>query len=164
MFWRVASVGPMAAERAGTGKARPDMGERGQQFVARVLVAEDDTAVREFVCRALNHGGHEVETVDDGMAALTALNEQPFDLLLTDIVMPNLDGIALALKVAKEYPDMPVLLMTGYAAERQRAHNLDVLIHEVITKPFTLHQICDAADEALSARNRSSSFARGLFP
>jgi DNA-binding response OmpR family regulator len=61
--------------------------------------------------------------------------------LLTDIVMPNLDGIALALKVAKEHPSMPVLLMTGYAAERQRAHNLDVLIHDVITKPFTLREI-----------------------
>jgi len=58
----------------------------------------------------------------------------------------------LALKVAKEYPAMPVLLMTGYAAERQRAHNLEVLIHDVITKPFTLRQICEAADEALAIR------------
>ena len=125
--------------------------------MARVLVAEDDTAVREFVSRALTHGGHEVEAVDDGVQALTALHGEAFDLLLTDIVMPNLDGIALALKVAKDYPEMPVLLMTGYAAERQRAHNLDVLIHDVITKPFTLHQICDAAEAALTARGRPSA-------
>ena len=118
--------------------------------MARVLIAEDDTAVREFVSRALNHGGHEVVTADDGLEALSVLTGEPFDLLVTDIVMPNLDGIALALKVAKDYPAMPVLLMTGYAAERQRAHNLDVLIHDVITKPFTLRQICDAADEALA--------------
>jgi CheY-like chemotaxis protein len=117
--------------------------------VARVLIAEDDTAVREFVSRALIHGGHEVATANDGLEALDVLNGETYDLLVTDIVMPNLDGIALALKVAKEYPRMPVLLMTGYAAERQRAHNLDVLIHDVITKPFTLRQICDAADEAL---------------
>ena len=90
--------------------------------MARVLVAEDDTAVREFVSRALAHGGHEVATVNDGLEALSVLNSETFDLLVTDIVMPNLDGIALALKVAQDYPQMPVLLMTGYAAERQRAH------------------------------------------
>ena len=119
--------------------------------MARVLIAEDDTAVREFVSRALSHGGHEVTTANDGLEALDVLHSAPFDLLLTDIVMPNLDGIALALKVAKEYPAMPVLLMTGYAAERQRAHNLDVLIHAVITKPFTLRDIIGAADSALAS-------------
>ena len=120
--------------------------------MARVLIAEDDAGVREFVSRALSHGGHEVATANDGLEALGVLDDESFDLLVTDIVMPNLDGIALALKVAKEYPAMPVLLMTGYAAERQRAHNLDVLIHNVITKPFTLRQICEAADEALAIR------------
>ncbi len=121
--------------------------------MARVLIAEDDTAVREFVSRALVYGGHEVATANDGLEALDVLNGAIYDLLVTDIVMPNLDGIALALKVAKDYPLMPVLLMTGYAAERQRAHNLDVLIHDVITKPFTLQQICAAADEALASRD-----------
>lgn len=120
--------------------------------MARVLIAEDDAAVREFVSRALSHGGHEVATANDGLEALGVLDDETFDLLVTDIVMPNLDGIALALKVAKEYPAMPVLLMTGYAAERQRAHNLDVLIHDVITKPFTLRQICEAAADALAIR------------
>lgn len=120
--------------------------------MARVLIAEDDTAVREFVSRALLHGGHEVATANDGLEALDELNGAIYDLLVTDIVMPNLDGIALALKVAQDYPLMPVLLMTGYAAERQRAHNLDVLIHDVITKPFTLQQICTAAEEALASR------------
>ncbi len=122
--------------------------------MARVLIAEDDTAVREFVSRALTHDGHEVVTAIDGLEALDVLHSDTFDLLLTDIVMPNLDGIALALKVAKDFPALPVLLMTGYAAERQRAHNLDVLIHDVITKPFTLRQICDAADDVLATRQR----------
>lgn len=125
--------------------------------MARILIAEDDTAVREFVSRALAHGGHKVATAGDGLEALSVLNGEAFDLLLTDIVMPNLDGITLALKVAKDYPEMPVLLMTGYAAERQRAHNLDELIHDVITKPFTLRQICDAAEEALAAHSSPAS-------
>jgi two-component system, cell cycle response regulator CpdR len=117
--------------------------------VARILVAEDDTAVSAFVARALQHRGHEVTAVPDGSAALSALADEPFDLLLTDIVMPRLDGIALALKASKDHPGMKILLMTGFASERQRAHNLEALIHRVIAKPFTLEQICDAVDEEL---------------
>jgi CheY-like chemotaxis protein len=118
--------------------------------MAKILVAEDDLAVSAFVGRALIHGGHEVVAAPDGLAALARLAEGPFDLLLTDIVMPGLDGIALALKASKDFPDMRILLMTGFAAERQRAHNLEALIHRVISKPFTLQEICAAVDEAMS--------------
>ncbi|MFQ5775679.1 MAG: response regulator [Kiloniellaceae bacterium] len=117
--------------------------------MARILVAEDDAAVQSFVRRALAHRGHEVTAVNDGVQALEALQSAQFDVLLTDIVMPGLDGIALALRVARDRPDLPVLLMTGYSAERQRAHNLDELICEVIAKPFTLAQICRAVEAAL---------------
>lgn len=119
--------------------------------MARILVAEDERAVREFVRRALAHRGHEVTLVDDGLAALDVLGVGEFDLLLTDIVMPGMDGIALALKASRIRPEMKILLMSGYAAERQRAHNLDALIHRVIAKPFTLRDICDAVDETLAA-------------
>lgn len=125
--------------------------------MARILLAEDDTAVQSFVSRALVHKGHDVTAVEDGIQALEALggglddafDDDGFDLLITDIVMPGLDGIGLALKVARDYPDLPVLLMTGYSAERQRAHNLDELICDVVTKPFSLQQICDAAEAAM---------------
>ncbi len=119
--------------------------------MSRILVAEDDTAVREFVARALRHAGHEVVTAEDGLDALAHVDKEAFDLLITDIVMPGLDGIALALKLSKDRPELPILMMTGYAAERQRAHNLDALIHRVVSKPFTLQQICEAAEEALDA-------------
>lgn len=119
--------------------------------MARILVADDDRAVGEFVRRALSHHGHDVTLVEDGIAALHALETQdPFALLLTDIVMPGMDGIALALKVARDYPELKVLLMSGYAAERQRAHNLDVLIQRVISKPFTLLELVRIVDEALA--------------
>jgi CheY-like chemotaxis protein len=120
--------------------------------MARILVAEDDMAVQSFVCRALAHRGHEAVGADDGLRALEALHGAEFDALLTDIVMPGMDGIALALKVARDWPDLPVLLMTGYSAERQRAHNLETLVFKVITKPFTLAQICDAVDGMLVGR------------
>ncbi len=119
--------------------------------MARILLAEDDKAVQSFVSRALAHRGHAVRAVDDGLQALEALDETGFDLLITDIVMPGLDGIALALKVARDHPNLPILMMTGYSAERQRAHNLEELICRVITKPFSLEQICKAAEEVLAA-------------
>ncbi len=119
--------------------------------MARILLAEDDKAVQSFVSRALAHRGHAVTAVDDGLQALEAPDEAGFDLLITDIVMPGLDGIALALKVARDRPNLPILMMTGYSAERQRAHNLDELICRVITKPFNLEQICKAAEEVLAA-------------
>ena len=117
--------------------------------MAKILVAEDEAAVSAFVVRALTHKAHEVKAVPDGLAAVAALAQEKYDLLLTDIVMPKLDGIALALKASKDYPQMKILLMTGYSAERQRAHNLAALVHRVITKPFTLDEICAAVDEEL---------------
>jgi len=120
--------------------------------MARILVAEDDRAVREFVKRALDHRGHEVTTVEDGLQALTVLQTETFDLLITDIVMPGLDGIALALKMAKDKPELRILMMSGYSAERQRAHNLDSPIHKVVPKPFSLKEICDAAEGALAGK------------
>jgi len=122
--------------------------------MARILVAEDERAVREFVCRALDQEGHTVTSVEDGLQALSQLAIKEFDLLLTDIVMPGMDGIALALKVARDQPELPILLMSGYALERQRAHNLEALIHEVIAKPFTLRQILDAVEKVLKTNGK----------
>jgi CheY-like chemotaxis protein len=119
--------------------------------MARILVAEDDAAVSAFVVRALTHRGHQVVAVPDGLAAVERLGEETFDLLLTDIVMPGLDGIALALKASRDHPTVRILLMTGYAAERQRAHNLEALVHRVISKPFTLTEICDAVEQELGS-------------
>ncbi len=60
------------------------------------------------------------------------------------------DGVTLALKALKDFPDMRIVMMTGYAAERDRVHNLDALVHDVVSKPFTLADICDTIDAALS--------------
>lgn len=117
--------------------------------MARILLAEDDNAVSTFVMRALKLRGHDVVAVGDGLAALDALNAGAFDLLLTDIVMPGMDGIALALKVSRDQPRMKILMMSGYAHERQRAHNLESLIHKVLPKPFSLDEVCKAVEEAL---------------
>ncbi len=117
--------------------------------MARILIAEDEDTVANFVRRALELDGHDVRWVGDGAKALERLNEESFDLLLTDIVMPVMDGIALALKASAQWPDMPILMMTGYAEEKRRAHNLDTLIHDVLAKPFTLDELLAAVRAAL---------------
>ena len=117
--------------------------------MARILIAEDENTVANFVRRALEHDGHEVHWAADGAQALERLNEERFDLLLTDIVMPVMDGIALALKASSQWPDLPILMMTGYAEEKRRAHNLDTLIHDVLAKPFTLDELLAAVRKAL---------------
>lgn len=118
--------------------------------MAQILVAEDEPNVRAFIARALELSGHETTVAEDGQRALEALAENAFDLLLSDIVMPELDGIALALKAAQDYPEMPVLLMSGYAQERQRAHNLDALAHSVLAKPFDLATLRATVEAALA--------------
>jgi two-component system, cell cycle response regulator CpdR len=124
--------------------------------MARILLAEDEEALRAFVVRALMQDGHEVVATADGGEALDALTREQgkFDLLLTDIRMPVMDGIALALAAARDHPELTIVLMTGYADQRERAHGLDALIHDVITKPFSLSDIRKAVAEALVTKGR----------
>jgi two-component system, cell cycle response regulator CpdR len=111
--------------------------------MARILIADDEEALRGFISRGLQLDGHAVEAACDGAEALDMLTAPgaDYDLLLTDIRMPMMDGIELALAAAKEKPEMPILLMTGYADQRERARNLEALIRDVLTKPFSLSDL-----------------------
>lgn len=124
--------------------------------MARILIAEDEEALCALCARGLANAGHEVMTASDGGAALETLKRENghFDLLLTDIRMPVMDGIALALAAARDFPDLTIVLMTGYADQRERAHGLDALIHDVLPKPFTLAALRDAVAEALTVAAR----------
>lgn len=122
--------------------------------MAKILLAEDDDNVREFVARALQHAGHEVVQAEDGGIAseVVVAEDGRFDLLLSDIKMPVMDGIALALNVAATHPDLRIMLMTGFADQRERAHGLDALIYDVIPKPFTLSALMEKVEDALAGK------------
>src|SRR5215475_1690298 len=124
--------------------------------MARIVIAEDEEGLRGFVARALALDGHEVTVTADGAEVLDLIvrHDGDFDLLLADIRMPVMDGIALALATARDYPRITILLMTAYADQRERAHGLDALIHDVISKPFSLSDIRKTVGEALVARGR----------
>jgi len=123
--------------------------------MAKILIAEDNDDIRGLVVRALSDDGHDLVATADGAAALDALNRHngDFDLLLTDVKMPVMDGIALALAAGRDHPEMAIMLMTGFADQRERTHGLDALVHDVIANPFSLEQIKGAVREALVQRH-----------
>jgi DNA-binding response OmpR family regulator len=122
--------------------------------VARILIAEDEEPVRTLVARALTEAGHRAVAAVDGAEALDMLQRDGggFDLLLADIKMPMMDGIALALAVARDYPALPIVLMTGYADQRERVSGLEALICDVIAKPFSIAELNFAVAAALAKR------------
>jgi CheY-like chemotaxis protein len=122
--------------------------------MARVLIADDEESMRTLVARAIAMDGHEIVTAQDGAEALDILTEEvgAFDLLLTDIQMPIMDGIALALSAARDFPELTILLMTGFAHQRERASNLSAIAHDVITKPFSVADIRTAVADALASK------------
>ena len=124
--------------------------------MARILIAEDEAPVRTLVARAMAEDGHVVVSTADGAEAFDTLRREDgaFDLLLTDIQMPVMDGIALALAVARDYPRLPVVLMTGYADQRERAAGLDSLVIDIIAKPFAVAEIKFAVAAALAKVKR----------
>jgi len=111
--------------------------------MSRILVVDDEEPLRTLVARGLSMDGHSCLLAADGAEALdTLIAEQGrFDLLLTDIRMPMMDGIALALAAKQAFPDLPIMLMTGYAEQRERARSLDAIVSEVMTKPFTIAEL-----------------------
>ncbi|AND87053.1 MULTISPECIES: response regulator [Bradyrhizobium] len=122
----------------------------------KILIADDEDSMRQLVARAIAMDGHETVTAQDGAEALEILTREDgaFDLLLTDIQMPVMDGIALALSAARDFPDLTILLMTGFADQRERASNLNALVHDVVTKPFSVADIRTAVADALAAKKR----------
>ena len=120
--------------------------------MARILIAEDEEPLRALVTRALAEDGHAVAATADGAEALETLQSENggFDLLLADIKMP-----VMALAVARDFPALPILLMTGYADQRERVSGLEALILDVIAKPFTVAEIKSAVASAVAKGKRS---------
>ncbi len=123
--------------------------------MARILLVDDEEGVRGFLMRGLVMDGHSITTATNGGEALDTLvaNRGGFDLLLTDIRMPVMDGIALALAAKRDFPKVVVILMTGYADQRERAKGLDAIVDGILTKPFSLAELKAAVAKALGAGN-----------
>ena len=119
----------------------------------KILLAEDDDSMRVYLARALERTGYHVVAVDNGLAALPLLESEPFDLLLTDIVMPEMDGIELAQKAATIAPEMRVMFITGFAAVALKAGKTTPDA-KVLSKPFHLRDLVAEVDRMFQSEDQ----------
>jgi two-component system cell cycle response regulator CpdR len=121
----------------------------------RILLAEDEEAMRTYLARALENAGYEVVAVDRGTEALPLLEREHFDLLLSDIVMPEMDGIELAQRCNEVSPRTKVMFITGFAAVTLKASR-DQPRAKVLSKPFHLKDLVLEVDRVFENRERAS--------
>lgn len=114
--------------------------------MALILLAEDDESLRAFLKRALEKAGHEVTAFGRGDEALRVLEDVEFDLLLTDIVMPGIDGIELARRATELHPQMKIMFITGFAVVALYARNEAPADSKVLSKPFHLRELVEEVD------------------
>ena len=131
------------------------MGHRQQRLSAirmsKILLAEDDTDMRRFLVKALQNAGHEVISYDNGLSAYQRLREEPFELLLTDIVMPEMDGIELARRAAELDPDIKIMFITGFAAVALNSDSKAPRNAKVLSKPVHLRELVNEVHKMLAA-------------
>lgn len=120
--------------------------------MAKLLIVEDDESVRILAARALERAGHSVDLAADGAQGLASIRAANggYDLVVSDIRMPEMDGIEMAMTAAQAFPAMKMMLMTGYADQRERAEELNGIILDVVQKPFTLAEIRDRVSRILA--------------
>lgn len=117
----------------------------------RILLAEDDEDMRKFLVKALENAGYEVVSFGNGVEAYDRLKEEPFTLLLTDIVMPEMDGIELARRAADLDPDLKIMFITGFAAVALNPDNQAPKDAKVLSKPFHLRDLVGEIERMLAA-------------
>src|ERR1700736_1639402 len=119
--------------------------------MSRILLAEDDSDMRRSLARALQNAGHDVVAFDNGRSAYERIREEPFTLLLTDIVMPEMDGIELARRATELDPDIKVMFITGFAAGALNPANNPPPRAKILSKPFHLKDLVNEVQRLLAA-------------
>lgn len=120
-------------------------------MTAKILLAEDDNDMRRFLVKALENAGYTVSSYDNGLSAYDRLREEPFELLLTDIVMPEMDGIELARRATELDPDIKVMFITGFAAVALHPDSRAPKDAKVLSKPFHLKDLVNEVGRILQA-------------
>ena len=122
-----------------------------QKRMSKILLAEDDTDMRRFLVKALQNAGYEVISYDNGLSAYQRLREEPFELLLTDIVMPEMDGIELARRASELDPDIKIMFITGFAAVALNSDSQAPKNAKVLSKPVHLRDLVNEVQKMLAA-------------
>jgi two-component system, cell cycle response regulator CpdR len=119
--------------------------------MSKILLAEDDGDMRRFLVKALQNAGFDVISYDNGLSAYQRLREEPFELLLTDIVMPEMDGIELARRAAELDPDIKIMFITGFAAVVLNSDSSAPKHAKVLSKPIHLRELVNEVQKLLAA-------------
>ncbi|USG61892.1 response regulator [Sneathiella marina] len=117
--------------------------------MARILLAEDDDNLRPFLARSLENAGHEVLAFRDGEDAIPVLDTGEIDILVSDLVMPGINGIELARLAKDKSPDLPVIFITGFSAVAVEALETVDGVNKILSKPFHLNSLVEAVNRAL---------------
>src|SRR4030065_2687712 len=115
----------------------------------RVLIVDDEEMVRNFLVSVLSKQGQDCQTARDGLEALEKIKNNSFDAVVTDIVMPRMDGITLTQETVKLYPDLPILDITGHAEEYSAKSAMAAGAREFIKKPFSLPEFIIRFDKMM---------------
>jgi len=127
--------------------------------MAKIILAEDDSDMRRFLVKALQNAGYDVISFDNGLSAYQRLREEPFELLLTDIVMPEMDGIVmpemdgieLARRACELDPDIKIMFITGFAAVALNSDSAAPKNAKVLSKPVHLRELVNEVHKMLAA-------------
>ena len=119
--------------------------------MAKIILAEDDNDMRRFLVKALQNAGYDVISFDNGLSAYQRLREEPFELLLTDIVMPEMDGIELARRASELDPDIKIMFITGFAAVALNPDTAAPKAAKVLSKPVHLRELVSEVGKMLAA-------------
>lgn len=119
--------------------------------MTKIMLAEDDGDMRRFLAKALEKAGHEVVAFEEGASAFEALKSTNVDLLLTDIVMPEMDGIELARRGAELDPNMKIMFITGFAAVALHPDSQAPKDAKVLSKPFHLKDLVAEVEKMMAA-------------
>ena len=122
----------------------------------KILLAEDDNDMRRFLVKALEQAGYAVISYDNGLSAYHRLREEPFELLLTDIVMPEMDGIELARRASELDPDIKIMFITGFAAVALNPDSQTPKDAKVLSKPFHLRDLVAEVDRLFQSEDQHS--------
>jgi DNA-binding NtrC family response regulator len=115
----------------------------------KILVVDDENIVRTSCVRALSPEGYEVKTAQNGYEGLTILKDEKFDLVLTDLKMPDMDGIEVLRTIKDKWPEVEVIVITGYQTVDTAVKSIKLGAFDYIEKPFTPDALISAVGRAL---------------
>jgi excisionase family DNA binding protein len=124
--------------RADSGISRP-----------RILVVDDEASIRDLLAKTLALAEYDVDVAADGRSALERMRLYPYDLLIADLRMPGMDGLAVIREAKRYKADLPVLIITGYSTESSAIEAVNLGVAGYLTKPFRVPQVLAAAAKAL---------------